>query len=440
MPIVRLVTRLNLLTVVLLLPVAAQAAEQCSSDCTHKTKACVCAIDGRSVTVTAIGGVDRQPLRLAQALDPGDEIASTDPNAIVALTCPGSSSVNLHGRFRSVILPPAAGQDCAVSLLAGNADVQTDKPTQVGAGTTLMGSKRTTYGMRVSTDATVACVVFEGEVEVQNLATGGVRPLGTQMAASWKGGVLQQYGVPISPTDLSSTARLYARAETARARALDVPVANPAVLQRDLEARHLAVLSEPQNLTARIDLAALQARVRLTAPALYQLGVAERHATQPDHAASIAATRWVVYKQDRREEEATREAEKLRTIDPARYKLLQQIEAQTSPAAPGDRRQATVTAAATPPVVTPGEPAVVAVTVRSAAGQPLGGAKVVLSADGGTFTGAGQPRLIDGVTTADGVFRAEWRCQPCAPTYQIGVEVSGAGLQSQKTTIGVKTR
>ena len=170
------------------------------SYCTHETKACVCAIDGRSVTLTAIGGIDRQPLRLGQALDPGDEIASTDPNAVVALTCPKSSSVNLHGRFRSVILPPASGQDCALSLLAGNADVQTSQPTELGAGTTLMGSKRTTYAMRVSSDATVACVVFEGEVQVQNLATGAVRPLTTLMSASWKSGVLQQVRCPRSPT------------------------------------------------------------------------------------------------------------------------------------------------------------------------------------------------------------------------------------------------
>ena len=122
------VTHLTLVALVLLLPVAAEAAGQCNPDCTHGTKACVCAIDGRNVTLTAIGGIDRLPLRLGQALDPGDEIASTDPNAVVALTCPKSSSVNLHGRFRSVILPPGSGQDCALSLLAGNADVQTNQP------------------------------------------------------------------------------------------------------------------------------------------------------------------------------------------------------------------------------------------------------------------------------------------------------------------------
>ena len=128
------------------------------------------------------------------------------------------------------------------------------------------------------------------------------------------------------------------------------------------------------------------------------------------------------------------------TIDPARYQLLQEVEAKAIKAAPADTRPPSVTAAATPPTVTPGQPTTIAVTVRNASGRPLSGAKVVVSADGGTFTGAGQPRVIDGVTSAEGIFRAEWRCQPCAPAYQIGVEVSGVGLQSQKTTLGVKTR
>ena len=434
----RFVTHLNVLALAVLVPVAARAAGQCNADCTHETKACVCAIDGRGVTLTAIGGVDREALRVGQALDPGDEIASSDQNAVVALACPKSSSVNLHGRFRSVILPIAPGQDCAISLLAGSADVQTDNPTQLSAGTTLMGSKRTTYGMRVGTDATVACVVFDGEVEVQNLANGAVRPLGRLMSASWKGGVLQQYGAPVSGAELSSTARLYARAETGRVRARDAAVGNLTGLQRELETRHLTVLKAPQDATARLDLAALQARVGLSTPALYQLTVAERLAPEAsDTAAAIAATRWVVYKQDRREDDAAREAEKLRRLDPARYKRLLEIEAKS---APPDRRGAGVTVVATPPVVSPGEATTIAVTVRNTAGQPVGGARVALSAGGGSFTGAKQPALAGGVTSADGVFRAEWRCQPCASSYQIRVEVNGAGLPSQSTTVGVKIR
>ena len=75
-----------------------------------------------------------------------------------------------------------------------------------------------------------------------------------------------------------------------------------------------------------------------------------------------------------------------------------------------------------------------------ASGRPVGGARVVLSADGGSFTGAKQPSLAEGTTSSDGVFRAEWRCQPCAAAYRIAVEVSGAGVPPQKSTVGVKIR
>jgi hypothetical protein len=287
-------------------------------------------------------------------------------------------------------------------------------------------------------DATVACVVFDGDVEVQNLATGAVRPLGPLMSASWKGGALQQYGARVTDAELSATARLSARAETARARERGAAVGNPAELQRQLAIRHLAVLQRPQDATARLDLAALQARAHLSIPALYQLTVAERLAPAgSEHAAAIAAARWVIYKQDRREAEAAREAEKLRTLDPARYKRLQEIEAN---AAPSPRGSAGLAAVATPPVVSPGEATTIAVTVRNAAGRPAAGAKVVLSAEGGSFSGARQPRIIEGVTSSDGVFRAEWRCQPCAAGYEIGVEVSGAALPAQKTTVSVTIR
>ena len=425
------------LLMLLVWPVGARAAEQCRPDCTHETKVCVCALDGKDIAFTAIGGVERQPLQLRQALDPGDEIASTDRNAVVALTCPRSSSVNLHGRFRTIIMPPAQGQDCALNLLAGGAEVQTTNPTQVSAGTTLMGSKRTTYAMRISSDATVACMVFEGEVQIQNLATGAPpRSLGPLASASWKRGALQQFGVPIPQADVATTARVYARAETARARSLGVPLSDPAAWQRELEARHAAVLARPQDPLPRIELAGVQTRARLTAQALYQADLAEKLNPSPAEQAAIAATRWVVYRQSGRVQEAAGEAERLRTLDPERYKAIQKIEAGIAPV---DRRQPLVTAEATPPVVGSGERTTISVTVKAPDGQPIGGADVALSAGGGGFAGSGQSR-IEGRTDIDGVFRAEWQCQPCASGYQIAIEVSGARLSPQKTTLGIKTR
>ena len=70
---------------------------------------------------------------------------------------------------------------------------------------------------------------------------------------------------------------------------------------------YAAVLRAPQDARARLELATLQSRVRLSSPALYQLDVAERlGAAGSDQAAAIAATRWVIYKQDRREQDAAK--------------------------------------------------------------------------------------------------------------------------------------
>lgn len=323
----RLRSWLILLAAMALSPAAADAQEQCRPDCTHPTKACICALDARGIAVTPIGGVDRQPAQLRRALDPGDEIASLDDNAVVGLTCPGGSDVKLHGRFRTVIMPPAQGQDCALNLLAGNVDVLTNSPTQVSAGETLMGSKRTMYSMRVGRDATVECTILEGEVAVHNLKTGAVRPLAGQLKASWRRGQLLQFGVPLEAGDVIQTTQVYARGDIARARALGVVIDDPDSFQRLLQSRYAAVLTRPADPAALIDLAALQTIAHISMPALHHLERAERLKPQrADQRAAIAATRTVAYRQVGREKEAAAEAEKLRALDPARFAAIQRVD------------------------------------------------------------------------------------------------------------------
>lgn len=432
-----------------LCPGAVGAAEQCSPDCTHPTKACICAIDAEEVAFTPIGGIDRHPPQLRQALNPGDEIASADENAIVGLTCPGNSDVKLHGRFRAVIMPAAAGQDCALNLLAGNADVLTDNPTQVSSGETLMGSRRTMYGIRVSGDATIECVVFEGLVGVQNLKTGTTRPLQANAKASWRGGQLLQYGAPVARSDIADTTRVYARADVARAQAFGVSIEDPDSFRRALQSNYAAVLARPDDPSARIQLAALQTIARISAPALYHLERAERlNPRRPEERAALAATKTVAYRQVGRERDAQIEAEKLRKIDPERYKAIQQIDPKVqrlerSAYDPSVRRapaaQPVITVAAAPPIVGTGEATTISVAVRTPEGKPIGGAKVVLMAAGGTFPRTGQAR-IEGVTDANGAFRTEWLCRPCVSAHRIDIEVTAPQLAPAKTTVDVKTR
>src|SRR5262245_55277694 len=152
---------------------------------------------------------------------------SENENALVALTCPGGSDVKLHGRFRTVIMPGAPGQDCALSLLAGSADMLTDQPTQVTSGETLMGSLRTVYSMRVTRAREapqVECFVFDGEAEVQYRQAGSKLLLPTSGKASIRAGQVARDVV--SPRDVQAASIMYSRADLARARGLGERIEN----------------------------------------------------------------------------------------------------------------------------------------------------------------------------------------------------------------------
>jgi hypothetical protein len=70
-------------------------------------------------------------------------------------------------------------------------------------------------------------------------------------------------------------------------------------------------------------------------------------------------------------------------------------------------------------------------------GQPLPGADVRASVNGGLFRGT-QNTQSTGATDADGVFETSWSCQPCATAYDISVAVSKDGLTAGKADFTVK--
>lgn len=448
------------------------SAQECSADCTHATKACVCAIDPepKGLIVTPVGGIERHELQLRRALSAGDEIMSVNENAVVGLTCPGGSDVKLHGRFRAVIMPAVPGQDCALNLLAGNADVQTTQPTELTAGETVMGSKRTLYSMRVVKEtegARVECLVFEGEAHVRQLSAGKVRPLTTGTKASWWDGRLAQPPTTVSERDILRASVVFARADVARARALGGPVENPDALRRALQESYAAVLTRPADPAPRIHLASLQTRAEIPAQALYQLNKAESlNPTQVDQRAAIAAGKWEVYRKTGREQEAAIQSEKLRAIDPDRYKRIVKAPgvldsrssvpqgeakstvqpAATKPAVSNPALLGTValpriivTAAATPAAARPGQAVTIVVTAKTRDGKPIAGAKVVVAAGGGTFRTTGRLQA-EGQTDVNGTFTTYWLCQTCAPTYQLTADVTAPGLPTATTSVDVTIR
>ena len=429
---------------VLGLPAASHAAEQCSADCTHPTKACVCAIDGATpIAVTSIGAVERKRLVLRQALDIGDELTSASEDSLVGLTCPGGSDMKLHGRFRTVIMPAASGEDCALNLLAGSASVMTNQPTQLTSGETVMGSKQTVYSMRVMRDQEqpqFECVVFEGEADVQYRRGGKLVPLRTSAKATVRDGRLVEDVV--TPQDITAASVLYSRADFARARAQGVTIENPDAFKSALQNGYAAVLARPTDPAPRIALAELQTNARISRQALYHLDKAEKlEPARTDQKVAIAATKAQAFKQIGREKEAAVESDKLRKLDPERYRKTLELESRkidpsTRAALPA---RMVITATATPPVVTLGQSTTIAVSVATREGQPIAGAKVVLSVGGGLFVRTGNMR-DEGITDASGAFRTQWQCKPCAPAYQITIDVTATNFPAGKATVDVKTR
>jgi hypothetical protein len=402
--------------------------------------------------VTSIGAVERKRLVVRQALDIGDELTGTSEDSLVGLTCPGGSDVKLQGRFRTIIMPPVSAQDCALNLLAGSANVLTNQPTQLTSGETVMGSKQTVYSMRVMRDQEeprFECVVFEGEAEVQYRTGGTLLPLRTSAKATIRDGRLVQ-GV-VAPEDVRTASVLYSRADFARARAQGATIENPDAFKSTLQNGYAAVFANPTDPAPRIALAELQTGARIPRQALYHLDKAEKlQPTRTDQKVAIAATKLQAFKQIGRDQEAAVESEKLRKLDPEKYRKI--IELDSRKIDPSDSRRPPTTTAraaqpgrmviaatAAPPVVTPGQSTTIAVSVATREGQPIAGAKVVLSVGGGLFARNGQMR-DEGVTDASGAFRTQWLCKQCAPAYQIAIDVTATNFAAGKATVDVKTR
>jgi hypothetical protein len=462
-------------------------AEECGAGCIHPEKTCLCVVDPQDATIglTPLGSIERRLAEVGQTLEIGDELVSTDGRAVVELTCPGGSQVKLHGQFRAVIMPGEEGQDCALNLFSGAADVLTENPTQLESGEAVMGSKRTQYGMRVWRDAdgaNVECIVFDGEVRVHSRGARWGYDLTASRKALWRGGRRPERADPVSERDIGASAAIYARADVARLQARGVEVADPGALRRELLRTYAQVMAQPHEVQPRIELAALQTRVSNPKQALYHLGRAEMlEPAQTEEKAAIATTKWVAYKQSGEEENAKAEAEKVRTLDPAAYQTLmrtsvpvvvrpapgsQTVEPEPRQPQPESRSEQSsqpvrptlqgsqavspavrlpapppivVTAAPRPATVGVGEFTAILVTAATREGTPIPDARVTISAGGGTFRGTRHTQL-SGATNARGEFQAHWTCKPCAPAYRISIEVSKAGFTTATAAVNVKIR
>lgn len=304
------------------------SAEQCSNDCAHPTKACLCVLapGAGKVTITSLGTSEAQPALLGQALEIGDQIVSTEGAALIELSCPKGSQVKFHGNLRTVIRPSIEGQDCAFDLLSGASDVQASAPTEMQAGDVTMGSKSTLYRMRVSKTPegpNVECLVFEGEAQVRTSRQQNYRSLSSSSKAAWTNGrrVAGPEQARVTARDVEATARIYALTDILRLRSQNAEV--PDDLRADLVKGYAGVLARAGDAQPRIELAVIQTNAGIARQALYHLNQADRIPTlNPQQRTAIASTKVVVYTKLGRQQETATELEKVRRLDPAVYQNL----------------------------------------------------------------------------------------------------------------------
>jgi hypothetical protein len=285
----------------------------------------------RSITVSALGnGVketseirafrfaaleETRLVRLGDKFEVGDELTGTGQVGI-ELRCPEGSLVKFSQKFRAVIVAPQSTGDCAINLLAGKADITTNRPTSIASGEITAGSKGTIYSLRAVRDAqgtNVACSVFDGEVAVSTRSTeGSLLAMGSKRVWAPGGGALEK----ISADEIKQTAALYADLDLSKGRTAGAAISRSSAAE--LEAAYLRVLQSPSDAEARIELAAGQVNLRIASEALYHLDRAARLAPETDkpQLARIAAVRSAAHAQAGDHRQAAEQAAIARRIDP----------------------------------------------------------------------------------------------------------------------------
>src|SRR5262249_53874883 len=156
-------------------------------------------------------------VRLGDTYEAGDELRGSGVVGI-ELKCPEGSLVKFSQKFRVILIAAQTSQDCAINLLAGKADIITNRPTAVQSGEITAGSKGTVYSIHAARGGqgpTVACAVFDGAVDVS----------GRQSSSRLEAGLKRTWSpaapvtLKLSLEDLRQTAVLYARMDVSKGQA-----------------------------------------------------------------------------------------------------------------------------------------------------------------------------------------------------------------------------
>lgn len=283
------------------------------------------------VTCFRLADMDEVPASLDMKLEVGDELIGTG-SVSVELECAGGSLLRFDGRFRLLLTEPSEGQDCAINLLAGNANVTSENPTGMTSGETTMGSAGTIYEFRVSKGPQgieQECVVYEGQVDVKYGSHSRLKLSGGQKSAWQRGQRVRR--AQVQKKDVERVAALYARLDASKARLPTVrdpedgtPLSPRAVRQdayKELSSLYQQVLERPQDSEARLNLAVRQLNYSNNDEAFYHAKQAEGRAKNKTEKAYIALTQAALYSEMGDEQRASQQLRRARELDPKIFNL-----------------------------------------------------------------------------------------------------------------------
>ncbi len=243
-----------------------------------------------------------------------DELVSLSGGITVELRGPHNSRLTFSGRFR-VLVMPLDGQDCAINVLSGDADVLTDQRTTISSAGTILSSKGTQYGIRVSRTKegpTQELFVYDDEVKVQSPTFKGILTPGQKLIISR---AEPSQLTNIEWKDIQQTANVYARMDASKAQIVTGTQMSPKEVYLKLQTLYTKILTDPENAESRLELAIQQVNYSLATDAIYHLSRAERFAENVEQQAMIALTKGVAYSQIGRSRE-DEQFQRAREIDP----------------------------------------------------------------------------------------------------------------------------
>lgn len=263
---------------------------------------------------------------VGMVLNHWDEISCPSASIIIELTAPNKSLFKASDQF-SFLLKPSGAKDIIIKVNKGAGEMQSSGGGEVSgeAGIVVIKTEYSVRVRRTPQGLQEDYIVFEGDVGVTPAArfSAGFSEATMRVATGQKlrvvEGGLRRRVTKLTAEDISKSASVYARIDTAKA--LMKNNVDPKETYANLLGRYEAVFREPTNANNRIQLAVDQVNLDVSEDALYQLQKAEQF-TPPDQNATravIAVAKVAAFTQTGNQEAAQQEIQKARTFDASAF-------------------------------------------------------------------------------------------------------------------------